>query len=117
MSTLMFASASGAKIAATVPGLSGRPGQRHPGLILVIGDAGDEVAFHIVALQCLVADHHRARPVIERGQHPDRHLLAHGKADRSGLQHLGADRCQLEHLLEGDDGQLARARHDAGSVV
>ena len=49
MSTWMPASAIGAMTAATVPGLSGNAGQRDPRLVPVGGDAGDEVAFHLLS--------------------------------------------------------------------
>ena len=40
-------------------------------------------------------------------------MLAHGEADRTGLQHLGPDPGQLEHFGEGDLVKLARFGDDA----
>ena len=41
-------------------------GQRDARFILVVRDAGDQLAFHMHVLDCLVADHHRSRAVVER---------------------------------------------------
>ena len=109
----MFALASGAKIAATVPGLVGQAGQRHPRLVLVVGDARDELPFHVELLDLVVGDDERSGLVLERREDLQRHVVAHGKADRAGLQDLGPDRRQLEHLLIGDGAELSRARDDA----
>ena len=87
-----------------------------------MGDAGDELTFHLIFLalgfQFLVADDQRAGQVglggiIEGGEHLHDHAFLHGEADRAGLQHLGPHRRQLQHLLIGDEVELARPRHDA----
>ena len=83
-------------------GLVGKAGQRDPRLVLVMGDAGDELPFHVELLDSVVEDDQRPGPVLERRKHLKRHVVAHCKPDRAGLQHLGADRRELEHLLIGD---------------
>ena len=96
---------------------AGRLGQAAEGqarLVLVVGDAGDQLAFHGIFLQRVLAHDQGAGPILERGEHLQRQIVAHREADRAGLQHLGADRSELEHFLIGDDRQLARARHDPG---
>ncbi len=102
MSTLMLASASGTKIAAATPGLVGDPAERDLGLVLGIGDAGDDLLFHDLLL---VADERaglRIGRVVEGRAHEGAHLVHHGELDRAHLQHLGAERGHFQHLLEGD---------------
>ena len=91
MSTLMLASASGAKIAATAPGLSGRPVRVIRASFLSWAMPVMSCRSMFIFLDCVVADDHRAGPVLERGEDLERHVVAHGEADRAGLQHLGAD--------------------------
>ncbi len=44
----------------------GQVDQRDQRLVAVVGDAGDDVAFHVAFLDFVVADDHRARLVLER---------------------------------------------------
>ena len=99
MSTLMFGLGERREDRRDRARLVGHAGQRDPRLVLVVGDAGDELLFHVDLLDLVVGDDHRAGPVLERREDLQRHVVAHGEPDRAGLQHLGADRGQLEHLL------------------
>jgi hypothetical protein len=104
----------------------GHAGQDHFGFVLVGGDAGDELAFHIQSFEFFVADDHRAGDVIgggrivadEAGEHLHPHALFHRQPDRAGLQHFRADRGQFEHFFVGHVLQLARLGDDprVGSI-
>ena len=83
-----------------------------------MGDAGDELAFHIVSNFVVPDDQRTAMPlramtVIEGGEDADADLLLHRQPDRARLQHLGADAREFEHLFIGDAAELAGARDDA----
>ncbi len=99
--------------------LVGHAGQDDLRLILVIGDAGDELAFHVMFLDFGVADDHRSGGrrlpgFDEAGKDLNAHAHLHGEADRTGLQHLGPDGGEFEHLLIGHEVELAGAGDDAG---
>ena len=83
-----------------------------------MGDAGDQLPFHLMFLYFLVADDHRAFfgslvAFDEARQNLHAHALFHRQPDRAGLQHLGADAREFEHFLIGHIIELARARDDA----
>src|SRR3546814_485849 len=86
--------------------------------ILVVGDAGDQLPFHLDFLYFLVADDHRAllRRLValdEARKHLHAHALFHREPDRARLEDLGADARELEHFLIGDIVEIARPRDDA----
>ena len=103
-------------------GLVGHPGQGDLGLVLVVRDAGDQLAFHIVSFHFCVADDHRSgnavggRGVVvdERGQHLHPHAFLHRQPDRARLEHFGAHAGEFEHLFVGDRLELARLGDDPG---
>ena len=113
MSTLMLASASGPKIAAATPGLSATLRKRDLGLVLGIGDAGDDLVLHDVLLVADQGAGLRRRRVVEGRAHVGRHAVHHGELDGAHLQHLGPERGHLQHLLEGDPVEAAGLAHDA----
>jgi hypothetical protein len=109
MSTLMWASASGPKIAAETPGPVRQPPQGNLRLVLGVGNAGNDFLFHDFFL---VANESSGRVeqiahswgvrIFETGAHEGPDLVHHGQLDRPDLQHLGSERCHFQHLLEGD---------------
>ncbi len=120
MSTLMLASASGPKIAGGDARPVGDAAQRDLGLVLGIGDAGDDLLFHdffLVANQrsgrVQEVAHARRIGILEGRAHEGADLVHHGKLDRAHLQHLGAERRHFQHFLEGDLRQAARLGLDA----
>ena len=118
MSTLMLASASGPKIAAATPGLSGTWRSE-------ICASSLEKAMPVTTCCSTISSSSQISvpggvpcgsmssglSKLERTKM--RHLVHHAELDRAHLQHLGAERGQLQHFLEGDLVEALRARHDA----
>ena len=102
-------------------GAVGHSGQDNLGFVLVGGDAGDQLAFHVQSFQFFVRDNHRTRQRIRRRrifvdkgrEHLHPHLFLHSKAHRARLQHLGANAGQFQHLFIGHVLELAGLGHDA----
>ena len=98
----------------------GYPGQRDLGFVLVVRDAGDQLAFHIVSFHFCVADDHRSGNAVgrgcvvvdERGQHLNAHAFLHRQPDRPRLKHFGSDAGELEHFFVSDGLELARLGDD-----
>ena len=81
----------------------GHAGEDHFGFVLVGGDAGDQLAFHVQSFKFFVADNHCTGDFIGRGgiiadkagEHLNAHPFFHRQPDRAGLQHFRSDRGQF----------------------
>ena len=106
-------------------GLVRYAGQDHLRFGLVVGDAGNQLPFHIQLLlerrHFLFRHDQRAGQIVRRravtvgkaAEHLHAHAGLHRQADASGLQHLGADAGELQHFLVRHRLQLARLGDDA----
>ena len=109
MSTFTLASASALKIAPGDARLVGHARERDARVVGGVGDGCDQGAFH----RLLLGHDEGTGPVLEARAAVDAHAVVARVLDRAQLQHLRARGRHLEHLLERDDRQLARVRHDA----
>ena len=115
----MLASASGPKIAAATPGLSGT-------WRIEICASSLEKAMPVTTCCSTISSSSQISVpggwfamridvlgLVEARAHEDAHLVHHAELDRAHLQHLGAERGELQHFLERDLVEPLRARHHA----
>ena len=98
----------------------GDAGQGDLGLILVGGDTGDQLAFHVGFLQFFVGHDQCTGDAVGVGcvfvdegtEHLHAHAFFHRKPDRPCLQYFRTHRGEFEHFFVSDRFQLARAGDD-----
>src|SRR3546814_10171417 len=68
--------------------LVGEAEEADPRLVLVVGDARDELAFHVHSFEFLIAYDHRTGAILERGEDAERHFLTHGQRSEEHTSEL-----------------------------